>query len=248
MKIRFKIVAGFALLSIMLAIAGFFSIYELKRLNLSVHEMLEENYKSIIASKMMLEALEREDSGVLLYLLGKQSEGSELLNQGDSLFSSGLTIAQNNLTETGEDRLTDELSENYRHYREQAVHSLSGISGGEFAQWYLEGAHRSFLQVKKSVQELMDMNQDALYKGAGEIQNRMVRSIVPGIVAIISSIVFLILFNYLINHFFISPILRINRQLRRYERSLGPFNADIETRDEIKDLESSIQDLITRLR
>ena len=71
MRLRLKILSGFLILAFMLSIAGIWSIYELQSIGTSVQQLLEDNYKSIDASKIMLEALEREDSGILLLLSGK---------------------------------------------------------------------------------------------------------------------------------------------------------------------------------
>jgi len=102
MGIRFKILSGFFILALMLLIAGIWSIYELNTIGTSVQRLLNENYKSIDAAKMMLEALEREDSATLLLILGKWEEGRTIIASGDSLFEQGFQIANNNLTIPGE--------------------------------------------------------------------------------------------------------------------------------------------------
>ena len=66
MGLRAKILSGFLILTTMLFMARIWSIYELTRVGTSVQRLLVENYKSINAAKMMIEALEREDSAVLL--------------------------------------------------------------------------------------------------------------------------------------------------------------------------------------
>jgi len=51
MKIRTKILLGFLILSVMLAIAGAYSIYELTSIGSSVQQLLDDNYQSITAAK-----------------------------------------------------------------------------------------------------------------------------------------------------------------------------------------------------
>lgn len=53
------------ILAMMLVISGILSIYEIYIMRTSVELILEENYKSINATEEMIEALEREDSGIL---------------------------------------------------------------------------------------------------------------------------------------------------------------------------------------
>ena len=102
MSLRFKILSGFLILALMLAIAGIWSIYELNSIGTSVQELLDDNYRSIKATEMMTEALERQDSGILLLLLGKWEEGRRILDSADNLFEKGYQIAENNLTIPGE--------------------------------------------------------------------------------------------------------------------------------------------------
>ena len=61
MKIRLKILLGFIILAVMLIVAGVFSIHELTDIGASVQHLLDDNYQSINAAKIMIEGLERQD-------------------------------------------------------------------------------------------------------------------------------------------------------------------------------------------
>ena len=56
MGLRTKILSGFAILTAMLFIAGVWSFYELRSMGGSVQKVLDENYRSIHAAKMLNEA------------------------------------------------------------------------------------------------------------------------------------------------------------------------------------------------
>jgi len=118
MKLRLKILSGFLILALMLSIAGIWSIYELKTIGTSVQELLSDNYKSINAAKTMIEALEREDSGVLLLLLGDWPEGRRIISSADSLFEAAFKIAANNITVPGEQFYVDSIRTKYQAYKE----------------------------------------------------------------------------------------------------------------------------------
>src|SRR3989339_718530 len=98
MRLKYKIISGFIILAIMLIIAGVISVFELSHVGKSVQKLLDENYKSIDAANNMIEALEREDSGILLLILGNWGEGRKTIHDADSVFLENLTIAQNNVT------------------------------------------------------------------------------------------------------------------------------------------------------
>ena len=112
MGLRIKFLSGFLILALMLAVAGSWSIYEFSKLGSYVQTILDENYKSIYAAKMMKEALEREDSGILLLLLGNWEQGREILEVADSLFVAELQFATSNITIPGEKEHLDEIVKN----------------------------------------------------------------------------------------------------------------------------------------
>ena len=117
MGIRFKILFGFLTLVIMLFIAGVWSIYELNSIGSFIPKMLDENYQSIHAAKKMIEALEREDSAVLLLLLGKADKGRSLLLTADSLFNENYKLAYMNITIPGEQNHLKTIMSRYQNIR-----------------------------------------------------------------------------------------------------------------------------------
>ena len=96
MGLRIKILSGFIILALMLVIAGVWTILEIKNTGFSIQAIFDENYQSIFAGEDMIEALEREDSGILLLLLGKWEKGREQLFRADSLFNKKLEFAYSN--------------------------------------------------------------------------------------------------------------------------------------------------------
>lgn len=117
MKLRLKILSGFIILVIMLTAAAVWSVYELKSIGVSVNELLQDNYKSIDAAKSMIEALEREDSGVLLLVLGHWEEGRRIIQSADKQFEKEYEIASNNLTIEGEREYIERIKEYYSAYK-----------------------------------------------------------------------------------------------------------------------------------
>ena len=69
----------------------------------------------------------------------------------------------------------------------------------------------------------------------------------PGLVAILSALVFTLVFNYFVNLYVVSPIIKITKGIRRFVETREPVNIEVETKDELADLVSSIQDMIARL-
>lgn len=240
MKLRMKILSGFLILAVMLAIAGIFFIHELTSINTSVQNLVDENYKSIDAAKKMIEALEREDSGLLLRISGDSVRGQQMLQKADNAYLSALEAAKNNLSVPNEIDAIEYAELTYKSYK-----SLwSGPAGGNNdLDWYFDYGHPAFQLAKDSVNQLIALNEATLYQTASDLKNRMQRIIMPGIIAIVSALVFAIVFNFFITHYFINPLISITNAVQKSLKTGNPCNIEIETNDELKDLASAVSDL-----
>src|SRR6056297_3357458 len=163
MRLRYKILSGFLLIVAMLIVAGSFSIIEFSKISKSVEDLLEDNYRSIEASKSMLESLEREDSGVLLLLHGNWEGGRKTINQADSSFRASFRIAQSNITEDYEPVHIDSILVSYRRFKAIWERPIVGTYKEENLEWYYNHSHKAFAQVKSAVNELMTLNQNRMY-------------------------------------------------------------------------------------
>jgi len=247
MGLRMKILSGFAILTMMLFLAGVWSIYELRSVGSSVQKMLDDNYKSINASKMMIEALEMQNSAVLLLLLGKWKEGRSIIQEGEDLFRMGFDIAKNNLTIPGEQSYVKAIETRYETYKTMWSQPIVGTKREADLNWYFEETHRAFLSTKAAVSELMVLNDKNMYQTASELKAKSHRATMPGIVAILCALVFTMGFNYFVNLYVVSPIIRITKGIHKFVETGKAENIEVETKDELADLVSSIQDMIARL-
>jgi NtrC-family two-component system sensor histidine kinase KinB len=227
----------------MLLIAGSWSIYELKSIGSSVQRILDENYQSIRAAKVMKEALEREDSAVLLLMLGHWREGRRLLSSADSLFTQKINFAFENISIEGEHEHLEEISSRYAVYKNKWERPIVDTYKEENMDWYFKEMHNSFLHVKQSINELITLNDNTMYLTASKLENRSSRAIMPGIIALISALVFTFLFNYLVNYYYVTPIITITDRVNKFINKRTPFNVAIETDDEIAELADAIDHL-----
>lgn len=247
MGLRTKILSGFATLTLMLFIAGVWSIYELRSIGTSVQKMLDDNYKSINAAKMMIEALEREDSAVLLLLLGRWEEGTSIIRSGDELFLKGFGIAKNNVTIQGEQELVDAVGAKYKIYKDLWSRPIAGTKREADLNWYFEETHRVFLNAKAAVTALMELNDRNMYQTASDLKGKSHRASMPGLVAILAALFFTLVFNYFVNLYLVNPIIKITKGVRAFVETRKPVTIEVETKDELADLVSSIQDMMVRL-
>lgn len=247
MGLRVKILSGFFILALMLLIAGVWSVYQLKSLGTSVQQLLDENYKSINAADTMLQSLEREDSGILLLMLGNLEEGTKTINAADAAFNQGYQIASNNVTIPGEGNYIKQINEKYKAYKNMWRRPIVDTKREGDLSWYLSTVHVVFLDLKTSINALKVLNEQTLYHTASDLKNRANRAVMPGTVAIISALLFSLLFSYFVNHFMISPIIAITRSVENFEKNDEPFKVTIETEDEIHSLAEAIKSLSLKI-
>lgn len=243
MGLRFKILSGFFILVLMLFIAGLWSIYELNSIGSSVQSILDENYKSIHAAKRMKDALEREDSGILLLLLGKWKEGRDIIKSADSQFIHEMEIAYSNITIPGEKTHLDSLKSKYNTYKRFWERPIVDTQKEGNIDWYFNEVHTAFLEATKTVEKLISINDENMYRTASNLESRANRAIMPGIIASVAAIIFALLFTYLVHTFMISPIIEMTYRIKKFEENKTPFDVRILTRDEIYDLSESIKEL-----
>jgi methyl-accepting chemotaxis protein len=242
-KIRTKILLGFLILAVMLAAAGAYSIYELTSIGSSVQRLLDDNYKSINAAKQMIEALEREDSGILLLLSARWKEGRTTIVDAHKNFQSAYDIASNNVTVPGEKDYIDKISVRYKTYRENWDRPIVGTEYEGNLDWYLTKVHRDFALAKTAVEDLMTLNDNAMYQTATALKERAHRAVMPGIVAILTALVFAFIFNFFVNLYVVNPIISMIKSINRFLQSNEQIKLTIDTGDELQDLAASISNL-----
>ena len=243
MSLRFKILFGFLILAAMLFAAGSLSIYELTNIGHSVQSLLDDNYKSINAAKNMIEALEREDSGILIRLSGELERGRSTIEGAHKEFHKALQVAKNNITIPGEAAYVETVEKYYEVYRSFWNEPTGGTLKQGNLTWYFNQVHPVFLEAKAQVNRLMTLNDQTLYSTASALKNRATRAIMPGVVAIISALIFTAVFNFFIDLYFISPIKKLTTGIRTYVQKGDRSGLRVNSRDEIADLAAAVEEL-----
>ena len=249
-SLRAKIFSSFMLLVLMLVIAGVMSIIEFDRVGASIKNVMDDNYKSIEQTKYMLDALEREDSGLLMYLMGNRETGSQTIDLAYSTIQNAIKLAQTNITERDEEKYIGNIIEEYEKFHtsvKQITDTSVTLTLDEKNEIYLQN-QQLFFAAKKSINELMQLNQDGIYKQTELMKENSKRAMMPAIVSIVAAIVFALLLNFFISEYFINPIHRLIDSLKSYYPEMGRIDAKIGLKDEIKTLEDEINNLIVRFK
>ncbi len=245
-KLKVKIFSSFMLLVLMLLIAGAMSIWELNKMNNLYNNVIDHNYLSIEHALNVTHALEREDSGILMLFLGNRDEGVRVINSADSTIALSMIEIKNNATELGEEALIENIEDQYKIYSKLLDSLVTNNVGNDRAVY--EVLHNQFTKTKKAVSNLMELNQSNMYSKANEMHHKLYQTMMPGIVSIILAIIFALLLNFYISHYFVNPLNKIITATQNYIPPASNLQVDIKSEDELKTLQLEINSLIRRIQ
>src|SRR5438552_18388218 len=114
MKLRTKLLLGYAGFVLALGLLGAWSARTLSQMSAVSGRIIADNYDSVIAAQDMKESLERQDSAALFALLGQHERARTQLREHRRRFNAAFEKAAHNITEPGESALIESI----RHDRD----------------------------------------------------------------------------------------------------------------------------------
>lgn len=243
MGIKKKIIAGFISIGLLLLLSGVISSAELYRLNRTTAELLKRSRGSIELSKRLLDAVQEENTALLLGLADTTDVSEKLIARHRQDF----LVA---------------LEETFTHYRTHGLktHELEQIeSAGSYYHsildsmpdsldmaWFSDIYKTTYHNLTTTIKVFMISTQNQIINFASQIEQNAYRASMVGIIALAAGFLLIVLFYFLLNSFFIRPVLYIRKGLKNYlERSI-PYGVSVDTHDEMGDLTALILQLIER--
>lgn len=113
-SLRQKLILGGGTLVAILALSTAVGITVAWRANRSVNKMLKANYDTLVFCQSMVDATARLDNSVWALAFGKESGD---WSAAESEFDGNLALQQKNVTEAGEQALTDQLTVQWRLFK-----------------------------------------------------------------------------------------------------------------------------------
>ncbi len=157
--LRRKILSGYGLVLMLLMVVLGWALLNLTQLGQASDDILSENYRSILAANTMLGALERQDSGVLIYLLGDEAEGIAQFQTNRAPFERWLARAEDNITIEGEADILNQIGQAYEAYVAAFTATMRAENPPPTAREELQAA---FVEVRAACESLRTLNQDTM--------------------------------------------------------------------------------------
>ena len=225
-SLRKKILFGYGVVLILIALVLAWALVHLLRLGRATDAVLSDNYHSINAAETMIGALERQDSGVLLYILGYADDGLGQFHDGRLEFERSFARARGNVTIPGESEVIEEIETTYAAYlrRFEGVVGDSGSTSRSEIESYHDVLLPAFMDVRRAGAELRQMNEAAMERASSEA-GAMARTAVwsMGAVGILALVVGLV-FSFTLSQRLVQPIRRIQEAVH----SIASENYDVE--------------------
>ncbi len=245
MGIRRKISLGFVIIGVVLFISSVISVFEFSRMRQTVTNLMKDNINSINTSRLLLELTDEYNFELLSRVIKDSSVKSVDIVPDDRLHKY-LGNIRRGFASHEERVVADSLSQAYSDYI-SVINSTSDImlkNLGERIKWYENELKPAYNNLNKYKKLLGLMTQAALAENAKELQEGYYRSIMPGIIAVGAGLMLVLLFNYFLNIYFISPIILISKGIKNYREYNKSYNVQLENDDELQDLNSGVKIII----
>lgn len=174
MRLRNRLVLGYAYLVALLLVAAGSAMIGFFNLSAGIDTILKDNVRSIQASTRMLAALERQDSASLAELLGGTSRLAEM-QKFERDFDQALVDAEENITEPEETQILSNVRKLYDVYRSLRATAMRADPGRPLGG-YGEKVLPAFNAVRAEVLRLLDVNHAAMVRADGRAKEDALRN------------------------------------------------------------------------
>ena len=245
-----KILTGYGVALFLMAALVTWSLVNLSGLGKASDAILRENYKSILAAENMIEAIERQDSAILLIILGYQDESLEQFSENEAAFLQWLARAQDNITVAGEGEIVKTITDGYSEYLANFsnLRVLLKADAGGAGKFYHETVLPSFKLVRDECIRLREINQKTMFAASERAKYAAHRAVVSMVVMGVATIGIGLGFSLLLSNLLVKPIRKIMDATEKI--SEGDYDVDVVCRssDELGAMAEDFNVMVKKLK
>jgi NtrC-family two-component system sensor histidine kinase KinB len=202
---RQKILIGYGASLVLVILVLAWAMFMMLRLGQASEAILRENYRSIQAAEHMIDDIERQDSIILLSLLGYQEQGLKDFREYETSFLQWLGRAWDNITVTGEKEIIDSIEQNYTRFLGEVanLYQKSPSQRPEAVKLYHESMLPLFRTIRSACVKLREINHETMYAASNRAHRLSLQAVlsmaVIGTLSIIIGIVLSLFLSRLIS-------------------------------------------------
>lgn len=244
--IKHKVLLGSVAIGLMLFFAGIIAFFEFSRMSNYVSTLISDNIASVNTSRYLMNISDEYNTRIL-EIIGDDDLYSIPEIKSDVDFIKMLEDLEDHFTTQGEKKMADSVLYSYVAYMHvvNEVHSVWNEGYSSRREWYFERLQVVYDKMKGYIQSLTTISQNALADNYNKLNDSFYRSIMPIIIAVSAGIVLVILFNYFLNLFILTPLIKINKGLKSYKEYNKSYDVKFDFGgDQLQELNSNIKDII----
>ena len=244
--LRRKILGGYGLVLLLLALVLGWAFTNLLRLGSASEAILSENYQSIRAADDMIGALERQDSGVLLHLLGYREKGLRQYRTFQTTFAENLGQARGNITIGGERQVVARIDSAYEHFLRETEVVSNSVTPSDST--YRNRMLPAFLNVRRAVERLRRLNQETMVTASDRAENVATRAVwsVGGVG--VGALLLGFVLSFVLSNRLVRPIRRLREAAGRIAEGDYDVTVPVARSDELGRLADQFNEMAEQLR
>jgi len=250
MELKEKILAGYGLVLALAVAVSVWAVINLSQLGSASEAILQENYRSILAAENMVNAIERQDSSLLLILQGHEAEGLTQFRQNELAFLEWLGRAKDNITLEGESEVLQTIEAEYLTFIEVSTRLPATASGHlpGVSSYYLDIVLPKFNQIREACIDLREMNQAAMLAASGRAQEVSVRAIWSTAIFGVSVGAIGLIFSLLLSNILVHPLKEMTQAAERIAEGDYDVAITVKSNDELGRLGQEIRSMSRKLK
>lgn len=249
-SLKGKISFIYLCLVLLIAVVGTASFINFYFLNKDIDGLMSANYQSIRIIHTMLEANERQDSAMLIFISIDKKKGIEIFSQNDKIFKVQLNSEIENVTEKGEKELVEKVYLHYSNYLKlfaqvQQVRNERGTKSS--LVFYDSKILPEFHKLKQTLQSISKLNEKVMFDAkANAIQKSQDSIYIILLLTFVTIMGGFFISQYFANRF-LSPIYSLIKATKLLKAGHLDQQAKVLSNDEIGELAVEFNNMAKRL-
>ncbi len=249
MALKKKILIGYGVAVALMVLVFAWAVTNLVSLGKATQAILSENYRSILAAENMVDALERQDSGILLLFLGDTQKGITQFRENEAEFLEWLARAKDNITIGGEKELVKSIETDYAAYRREFSSLTDWREAARPSQptSYRETIFPLFSRVRQACIKLRNLNEETMYAASVQAGTVAGRAIWSTALVAASALLVALIFSLVLAERIVRPVRRFMEASRKISSGDYAVQVPVETNDELGRLATEFNQMATQL-
>ena len=250
-SLKEKLALSYALLIVIILAVSGWAIYHLVHLGRSVDVILVNNYKSILASENMKEALERIDSSAMFLVASHTEKAKAQFAESQQKFENNYRVAADNITEHGEAEIVSDINSRYVAYRqsiERFFENKRKLTVDQQSAEYFDRMEPAFLGLKERLDDLLHLNQRAMVLASERAQAESLKAEVSTAIVATLGLALALGFAWRFTTYVVGPISLLAKKAKLIGEGDFDQHIEVSSRDEIGMLASEFNRMLVRLR